>query len=90
MRGGRSRLMANLKIRVFKGNNARPDTTFTIPLGVLRVASKMIPKKAAAALEDKGIDVNQIVELSQDEEVRGTIVEIEEHNKNEKVIIAIE
>ncbi len=82
--------MANLKIRVFKGNNAHPDTTFTIPLGVLRVASKMIPKKAAAALEDKGIDVNQIVELSQDEEVRGTIVEIEEHNKNEKVIIAIE
>jgi hypothetical protein len=57
---------------------------------MLKFASKMIPKKAAATLEDKGIDINQIVELSQNEEVRGTLVEIEEHKKNEKVIIAIE
>jgi hypothetical protein len=82
--------MASLKIRVFKGNDSSPNTTFTIPLGVLKVASKMIPKKVAAALENKGVDINQIVELSQHEEVRGTIVEIEEHKKNEKVIIAIE
>jgi hypothetical protein len=82
--------MASLKIRVFKGNDSSPNTTFTIPLGVLKVASKMIPKKAAAALEDKGVDINQIVELAQHEDIRGTIVEIEEHKKNEKVIIAIE
>jgi hypothetical protein len=82
--------MASLKIRVFKGNNISPDTTFTIPLGMLRFASKMLPKKAATALEDKGIDINQIVELSKNEEIRGTLVEIEEHKKNEKVVIAIE
>lgn len=89
-RDQRIKLMASLKIRVFKGNNASPDWTVTIPLGMLKFASKMIPKKAAAALEDKGIDINQIVELSQNEEVRGTLVEIEEHKKNEKVIIAID
>ncbi len=82
--------MASVKIRVFKGNNTDPDTTFTIPLGVLRVASKMVPKKAVAALEDNGIDIGQIVELSHNEEIQGTLVEIEEHKKNEKVIISIE
>ena len=82
--------MASLKIRVFKGINTDPDTTFTIPLGMLKIASKMIPKKIAAVLAGKGIDLHQIVALAQKEEIRGTLVEIEEHKKDEKIVIAIE
>lgn len=82
--------MASLKLRVFKGDNKSPAWTVTVPLGMLKFASKLIPKKAAAALEDKGIDLNLIVELSQNEEVHGTLCEIEDHNKNERVIVAIE
>ena len=43
--------MADLKIRVFK--NAEPETTVTIPGGILKVARKLIPKQAVAALQDK-------------------------------------
>jgi small nuclear ribonucleoprotein (snRNP)-like protein len=50
----------------------------------------MLPQKAIAVLADKGIDPHHIVELSQNKELRGTLVEIDEHKKNEKVIIAIE
>ena len=82
--------MADLKIRVFKGGEAAPETTVTIPGGILKVASKLIPKQAAAALQEKGIDLEEIIRLSENPDVRGTLVEVEEHKKNEKVVIALE
>ncbi len=82
--------MADLKIRVFKSGEAKPKTTVTIPAGVFRIASKLIPKSAVAALQNEGIDLEELVRLSQNPEVRGTLVEVEDHQKNEKVIIALE
>lgn len=38
----------------------------------------------------RGIDVKQIVELALTEDIRGTIVEIEDHRKGEKIAVAIE
>ncbi|MCK4788244.1 MAG: hypothetical protein KAV87_31170 [Desulfobacteraceae bacterium] len=82
--------MASLKIRTFKGGGTEPDTTISIPLAILRLAAKVIPKHATSVLQEKGIDVDLIVELSQNKDIRGTLVEIEDHKKNEKIIIAIE
>ncbi len=82
--------MASLKIRTFKDGSENLDTTVTIPLNVLKVASRLMPKQAVATLEEKGFDVNQILKLSQNKNIRGTLIEIEEHKKNEKVVIAIE
>jgi len=87
--------MANLKIRIFRGENQKPETTITIPLVIIRFAKKLIPKNISSSLQEKGIDLDLIVELSQNElsqneEIRGTLVEIEEHEKNKKFIIAIE
>ena len=82
--------MPNLKIRVFKGGEPTPETTITIPGGVLKVASKLIPKKATAALQEKGIDLEELIRLSQDSAIQGTLVEIEEHKKNEKVVVSLE
>jgi len=82
--------MASLKIRTYKDNKTAPDTTISIPLKIVRLASKLVPKKTSAALLEKGIDVKLIAELVRNEEVRGTLVEIEEHKKNEKTIISVE
>ena len=82
--------LADLKIRVFKSGEERPETTVTIPGGVLKLASELIPKQAAAALADKGIDFDEIIKLSANPEIHGTLVEIEEHRKNEKVVISLE
>jgi len=82
--------MADLKIKIFKNNESDPDTTITIPGKVLEVAQKLIPKQAAEALQEKGIDINELIELSNKSDVQGTIIEIEEHKKKEKVIISIE
>ena len=82
--------MEGLKIRIFKGTETEPETTITIPLLILRFASKLMPKQAASALQEYGIDLKEVVELSQQAEVRGTLVEIEKHKKGEKIIISIE
>lgn len=82
--------MADLKIRVFKAGETQPETTVTIPGGVLEVASKLIPKQAAAALRDKGIDLDELVRLAKNPEINGTLVEVEEHRKREKVVVSLE
>jgi len=84
--------MASLKIRTFNDGDTEPKTTISIPLTIVRYAKKLMPKHFTKALQEKGIDVDtdMIVELSQNKEIRGTIVEIENHQKNEKIVIAIE
>ena len=67
--------MLKLKIRIFKNNDTAPDTTMTVPLAVIKVASKLVPRKAVKVLDDLGIDLDEI---------------IEEHKKNRKTIISIE
>ncbi len=82
--------MADLKIRVFKVGEAQPETTVTIPGGILKVATNLIPKQAAAALRDKGIDLDEIVRLSSTPGFSGTLVEVEDHKENQRVVISVE
>lgn len=82
--------MVNLKIRVYKRGETDPETTITIPANILKIASKLIPHRLADILRDKGIDIAEIIRLSENPDAKGTLVEIEEHKKNEKVVIALE
>jgi hypothetical protein len=82
--------MADLKIRIYKNNQSDPETTVTIPGRVLTVASKLIPKRATEAMQEKGIDIDEIIELSKKPDINGTIIEVEEHIKKEKIIVALE
>ncbi|MBW2556428.1 MAG: hypothetical protein JRE07_05905 [Deltaproteobacteria bacterium] len=82
--------MAKLKIRIFKNNGTTPDTTATIPLAIVKVASKLIPRKAVTVLDDLGIDLDQLIEISKSEDALGTLAEIEEHKKDRKIVISIE
>jgi hypothetical protein len=82
--------MAKMKIRIFKNNGTTPDTTATIPLAIVKVASKLIPRKALSVLDDLGINLDQLIEISKSEDALGTLAEIEEHKKNRKIVISIE
>ena len=81
--------MTDLKIRVFKGAEAEPETTVKIPDDLLKVARKLIPKQAAAAFQDKGIDLDEPINLSMNPEVKGSLVVIEEHGKSKKIEISL-
>jgi len=82
--------MADLKIRIFKGSESSPETTVTIPGNLLRIASRFIPKKVAIDLQEKGIDINEIVRLAENPDAKGTLIEVEEHKKSQRIVIALE
>lgn len=82
--------MVDLKIRVLKGKESTPQKTVTVPGSVLKIASKLIPKQAMDALHEEGIDLNEIIKLSENPDARGTLVEIEDHKKNKRIVIALE
>jgi hypothetical protein len=84
--------MAHLKIRTFKDGRTSPKTTYTVSLAAIGYVKRLMPKKWFEHLREKGIDIDAdvIVEMSRDETIRGTIVEVENHEKNERIVIAIE
>jgi cytidylate kinase len=57
---------------------------------VLKIASKLIARRAADAPQERGIDLEEIIKLAENPEARGTRVEIEAHKKYERVVIALE
>lgn len=82
--------MADLKVRVFKGTSTEPSTTVSIPVSVLKIASNLIPPAAAAELEDNGIDLDAIIRAAESPDAHGTLVEVEQHEKNERIVVAVE
>ena len=82
--------MSDLKVRVYRHGSADPSTTVTIPGGILRIASKLIPRRALAAMEEEGIDLEEIVRLSENPEAVGELARIEDHEKDEMVVVALE
>ncbi len=75
---------------MFTGDESKPEKTVTVPGGILKMASRLIPKQARTALQEKGIEIDEIVRLSENPDARGTLVEVQEHKKNEKIVIALE
>lgn len=82
--------MQSVKVRVYKLGEDEPDTTVTIPGAVLRLATRLIPGRASVALREEGIDIEEIVRLAEQPDVRGTLVEVEDHVKGERVVIGLE
>jgi len=80
--------MASLKIQVFKSGQTEPETKITISLAVPQIALKLMPKSLRSKLEEEEIDLNELAALIENEEVRGTLIEIE--NPEEKLVISID
>ena len=82
--------MKKLCIKKFKEGNENPSTTVSIPLMVIKMVKSLIPKKAKEELQKEGIDIQEIIKLSESSDFTGTVLEVENHEKSEKVIISIE
>ena len=80
--------MASLIIQAFKSGQTEPETKITISLAVPQIALKLIPKSLRSKLEEEEIDLNELAALIEKEEVRGTLIEIE--NPEEKLVISID
>jgi hypothetical protein len=80
--------MGDLKIRVYKSGKEKADTVVTVPLAVVRIAKKFVPKKAKFEMEKEGIDLDEIASMVEKEDVKGTLVEVEK--ESERIVISVE
>lgn len=82
--------MRSIKIRKFKIGSDIPETTVTIPLSIFKIATKIIPKKQLGALQQNDIDIEEIQKITENPDIQGVILEVEEHTKGVSTIISIE
>lgn len=82
--------MSDIKIRTFKGSAATPSSTVTIPGGVFRMARRLIPNAAVTALREQGIELDELARLSESPEAIGRLIEIEDHERDQWTVIALE
>ena len=80
--------MPDLKIKVYKAGQVKPEMVVTIPLTIVRMATKLMPTKVKSALENEGIDLNEIVSIAEKQDVTGKLVEVEK--ETERIVISIE
>lgn len=82
--------MSDVKIRVYRGEDQHLASTVTIPGSVLKIAANLVPRRALAALRDEGIELEELISLSEKPEAHGRLVEVEDHEKNERVVVSLE
>jgi flagellar motor component MotA len=75
----------SIRIDVFEAG--APSATITIPLWVVKGASKLLPKVAATAMKEH-VDLDQIISLAQDPKASGVLLDIEDHRAKDRVIIS--
>ena len=78
--------MTKLCIKKFEQGNKKPLTTVSIPLAVIKLVKSLIPKKAKEELQKEGIDINEIIKLSESPDFTGTVLEVDNHEKNDTVV----
>lgn len=82
--------MSDVKIRVYRGDERHLATTVTIPGGILRIAANLVPGRALEAMRNEGIDLDELVKLSANPEAQGELIKVEDHDKNEHIVVSLE
>jgi len=82
--------MKKLCIKKYEQGTKKPLTTVSIPLAVIKIVKSLIPKKAKEQLQKEDIDIQEIIKLSESPDFTGIVLEVDNHEKNEKVVISLE
>ena len=78
--------MPKIKIDVFE--DGAPSATITVPAWPVIGASRMLPKIAGKGLQEH-IDLKQLAELVKDPQASGVLLDIEDHEDNDRITISI-
>lgn len=80
--------MQTLKLHIFKPGKADADTKIAIPLSVLHISEKLLPKRVKESLAREGIDLSELATLFAKQGPKGKLIEVE--NPNERLVILVE
>jgi hypothetical protein len=81
-------MMQTLKLHIYKPGKSDPETKIGIPLSVLHISEKLIPKRVKDSLEKEGIDLQELSGLFAKQGPKGKLIEVE--NANERMVIIVE
>ena len=79
--------METIKIELYEENKAKPETTITVPLNVIRISKGLLPSKVKSALDKLGINTSQFNELFDKKCPQGKLIEID--TSKEKIVISV-
>jgi len=83
------KFMRFLKIRVFEGDLEKPKVNISVPIGLLKLATKFMPEDAKAQINEHNIDLDEILRAV-DENTQGKLVEVQDDEDKTRVEIFIE
>jgi hypothetical protein len=75
-----------VRIEVYEGGV--PSAAFSVPLWLITGASKLMPKIAGKRLEQH-VDLGEIAALITNPQAAGTLLEIEDHMAEDRIVISI-
>jgi hypothetical protein len=78
--------MPKVKIEVYE--DGAPSATISVPIWMARGAASLLPQTARQRLEQH-VELEQIAELLINPATRGKLIEVEDHNRGDRVIISI-
>jgi len=77
--------MNQLEVCIYQNGSSAPDKRITMPMSVLRINPRLLPKEIADALQGQGVSVSEIASL---EGVEGTVMDI--NGEGSRITIAIQ
>lgn len=78
--------MPKVKIEVFEAGER--SATISVPVWVVTGASRLLPRISGKRLEDH-VDLDAIRALINDPGARGKLLEIEDHEDDDKIVISL-
>ncbi len=78
----------SVRIEVFEGDLNKPKVNVNIPFALAKIAHKIIPSATKFEMNGQSCDLDDIFDMVK-EGTEGTILEVDEPGKKERVIISV-
>lgn len=82
--------VSSIIIREFEGERTSPTRTIRIPVKVFTVAASLVPHRVREELAKQGIDLDAIRQAASEISSPVTLVEVEEHEKQRRIVVSLE
>ena len=79
-----------LVIKQYSTAPKKPIKTITIPLSALKRFASLIPLKVKEELEKEGIDLQNIIKISESTKVKGELLALENHPDGQITTLSID
>jgi len=82
--------VTSIFIREYDGESTTPSRTIRIPVKVFTVAASLVPHRVREELAKQGIDLDGIRQAASEITSPVTLVEVEEHEKQRRIVVSLE